>query len=497
VLAALFSLLMVPFYLFSQQELAPLEDQSSISVIVESAPEASLQYTTTYMFDVVDQLLATPGAEFMWQIVTPSGGFGGLRLAPVSEREQSVHQLLPQVYGSLSAVSGVKAFPVLPPALPSAGRFDVELVVLSSDDPKQMQAYAQQLVGAAFASQRFMFADTDLKVDLPQARFVLDRERIADLGMTLADVSNQLAVLLSGNYDNRFDFDGKAYQVIPMIEQQGRPSPAALMDLQLRTPSGELVPVSALARLETNAAPRMLGKFEQKNAFRIYGGVLPGTTKAQGLAALEQAAAEILPPHYVLDYAGESRQLRQEGSTLLGVLLVAVIFVFFVLAIQFNSFRDPLVVLLGSVPLALSGAMLFTFLDWTTINIYSQVGFITLVGLIAKNGILIVEFANHLQADGARKLQAIIGAATTRLRPVLMTTGATVLGHFPLVLVSGAGAEARNSIGIILVAGMLLGTLFTLFVLPAVYMWIAAEHSAADTEPGHERYDDDLAGVKP
>jgi multidrug efflux pump len=223
----------------------------------------------------------------------------------------------------------------------------------------------------------------------------------------------------------------------------------------------------------------VLGKFQQKNAFRVYGGLLPGMTKEQGLAALEAAAAEVLPNDYTIDYAGESRQLRQEGNTLIGVLGISLTFVFMALAVQFNSFRDPLVVLLGSAPLALSGALLFTFLDWTTINIYSQVGFITLVGLIAKNAILIVEFAKQLQVDGLSKLEAIKAAGETRLRPVLMTTGATVMGHLPLVLVTGPGAEARNSIGIVLVAGMLVGTAFTLFVLPSIYLLLAAVHAPA------------------
>jgi multidrug efflux pump len=295
--------------------------------------------------------------------------------------------------------------------------------------------------------------------------------------MTLSDVSEQLRILLSGNYLNRFNHEGKAYQVIPMIEGYGKPDPHALLDLKLRTPSGDLVPVSEIATLVNEVGPRVLGKFEQKNAFRIYGGVIPGTTKEQGLAALEEAAARILPINYAIDYAGESRQLRQEGNTLSGVLAIALVVVFLVLAIQFNSFRDPLVVLVGSVPLALAGAMMFAFLGWTSINIYAQIGFITLVGLIAKNAILIVEFANQMQSEGMAKLAAIRHAAETRLRPVLMTTGATVLGHFPLVLVSGAGAEARNSIGIILVAGMLVGTFFTLFVLPCVYLVLASSHN--------------------
>ena len=479
-MGAFFSLLVIPFYLFSLQELAPTEDQSSISVIVEAPPEASIHYTTDNMYDVVDSLMAFPGTRFMWQIVFPTGGFGGLQFVDFEDREQSVKELLPLAYGKLLQIPGLKAFPVLPSALPTAGNFDVELVVMSSDSPQQMKAYADQLIAAAYQSGKFMFVNTDLQIDLPQVQFLLDRERIADLGMSLSSVSQQLGILLSGNYVNRFDFDGKAYQVIPMIEGYGRTDPQSLMNLQLRTPTGELIPVFAIAELEYLTAPRVLGKFEQKNAFRIFGGVLPGTTKEQGLVVLEEAAAEILPLGYSLDYAGESRQLRQEGNTLIGVLIIALIFVYFVLAVQFNSFRDPLVVLVGSVPLALSGAMLFPFLGWTTINIYSQIGFITLVGLIAKNGILIVEFANQLQSAGLSKYDAIKEAAETRLRPVLMTTAATVFGHFPLVLVVGAGAEARNSIGIILVAGMIVGTFFTLFVLPNVYMLLAGQHNTVN-----------------
>ncbi len=477
VMGIFFSLLAVPFYLFSQKELAPIEDEGSISIIVEAPPEASLAYMGRYMHDVVDTLFEFPHTKFMWQIHMPNAAFGGLVFEDLSKRDKTVKDMLFDVFRGLGSISGVKAFPVLFPPLPTAGRFDVEFVVQSSDSPAQMKKYADELLVAAKAANKFMFVETDLKIDLPQARLVLDRTRIADLGMDIANVSNQLGVLLSGNYVNRFDFEGKSYQVIPMLEGKGRADPESLMQLQLRTPAGELVEVSAIATLEKEAAPRVLSKFQQKNAFRIYGGIYPGITKEQALSALEDAAKTILPKNYSIDYAGESRQLRQEGNTLFGVLMVGLVFVFMVLAIQFNSFRDPLVVLLGSVPLALSGAMLFTFLGWTTINVYSQIGFVTLVGLVAKNGILIVEFANHLQEQGLSKYEAIKGAASTRLRPVLMTAGATVLGHFPLVLVSGAGAEARNSIGIILVAGMLIGTLFTLYVLPCVYLLLAAEHN--------------------
>lgn len=481
-IAVILSLLSIPFYLLSLKELAPTEDQSSINVIVESAPEASLEYSMTQMDQVVDTMKELEGAKFMWQIVNPVGAFSGVDFIDPSEREQSVQEMFWKAFGSLSSVSGLKAFPVLDSALPTSGNFSVELVVLSTDSYTDMKVFANQMVQAANESGKFLFAETDLKIDLPQARFNIDRKRVADLGMDLSTVSRQLSVLLSGNFVNRYNQDGRAYRVIPMIDDAGRANPDAILDLQIRTPAGDLVPVRSIATLVTETAPRVLSKFQQKNAFRIYGEVIPGTTKEQGLSALEDAAAALLPEDYTIDYAGESRQIRLEGNTLEGVLLVALVFVFLVLAVQFNSFRDPLVVLLGSVPLALAGAMMFAFLDFTTINIYSQVGFITLVGLIAKNGILIVEFANTMQKRGYEKIDAIQIAAKTRLRPVLMTTGATVLGHFPLVLVTGAGAEARNSIGIILVAGMLVGTAFTLLVLPSVYMVLASKHSPDELE---------------
>ena len=481
-----FSLLIVPFYLFSQKELAPIEDQSSIFIVIEAPPNASLDYTKDYMRDVASNLTELPGAKYMWQIIRANAAFGGISFTPPGEREQSVHELLPKAFGIGSTITGLRVFPILSPPLPTAGQFEVELVVQSTESPKEMKAYANKLMAAGYQSGQFMFLNTDLQIDLPQVRFILDRERIADLGMDLNSVSQQLSVLLSGNYINRFDFSGKAYQVIPMIEGMDRQDPEALLDLQLRTPAGDLIAVSSISSLEYSVAPRILGKFQQKNSFRVFGGLLPGTTKEQGLVTLEKAAADLLPSNYTIDYAGESRQLRQEGNTLVGILAIALAFVYFVLAIQFNSFRDPLVVLLGSVPLALAGAMLFNYLGWNPINIYSQIGFITLVGLVAKNGILIVEFANHLQAEGIDKLNAIKGAAETRLRPVLMTTAATALGHLPLALVTGAGAEARNSIGIVLVAGMLLGTIFTLFVLPCLYMLIAKEHKHDEVDPNND-----------
>ncbi len=487
--ALLFALLAIPFHLFSQQELAPVEDQGAINVEVEAPPESALAYTYTRMNAVVDTLQTLPGAVKMWQIVTPQGGFGGQVLTDAAQRGHSVQELLPQAWGMLGDISGLRVYPFLMPPLPTAGYTDVEIVVRAAASPEELEAVAQQLLAVARDSHLFLFADTDLKIDLPQAHLQLQRDRIADLGMSVADVNRQLTLLLSGQHVNRFDWQGRAYQVIPMVEEQNhRTDLQRLLQLQLRTPSGDLVPLSALASVETRVAPRVLSQFQQQQAFRIYAAVAPGTSKEDGLRFFEQAAQSLLPPGYRLDYAGESRQLRQQEHTLSGVLLVSLLVVFLLLAVQFNSFRDPLIVLAGSVPLALAGALLFTFLGWTTLNIYSQVGFITLVGLITRNGILMVEFANHLRDAGARKCDAIMRAAATRLRPVLMTTAATVLGHLPLVLVSGAGAEARNSIGIILVAGMALGTLFTLFVLPQVYLLLAREtvsatDSSSITEP--------------
>ncbi|MFC7335370.1 efflux RND transporter permease subunit [Rhodocista pekingensis] len=479
------ALLSVPLFLFSGKELAPVEDQGDIFIMVTSAPDATLTYTSSHMESLVDTAKSFPETDFLWQVVLPSNGFGGVVLKDWTERERSAQELQPLFFEALSQISGIQAFPVLFPALPVSGNYDVELVVKGIASPEEMAAFSQRLVGAAFGSGLFMFADTDLRIDLPQVKIAVDRERVADLGMDLAEVGRQLGVLLAGNYVNRFNYDGRAYKVVPQVGNDAKATADQLLDLKIRTPSGAAVPVSSIARLETGAAPRALTRFQQADSFRVYGGVVPGVTKEQALSALEQAAREILPADYVLDHAGESRQIRQEGNTLIGTLGFALLLIYLVLAAQFGSFRDPLVVLLGSVPLALSSALVFPFLSLTTVNIYSQVGLITLVGLIAKNGILVVEFANHLQEEGRSKLEAVREAALTRLRPVLMTTAATVVGHFPLVLVEGPGAAARNSIGIVLVAGMAIGALFTLFILPSVYMLIAADRQATpEAVPG-------------
>lgn len=475
-IAIVFSLLSAPFYILSQKELAPIEDQSSIQVVVEAPPESSQVYTAEKMNDTARVMNDTEGAQFTWQILTAAAGFGGVELVPFEQREHSVHDLLYDLYGRLGSVTGLSLFPILPASLPTAGQFDVELVLRANDDPETMKKYADEIIKQANASGSFMFVNTDLKLDLPQAELEIDRELVADLGLDLAAVNQQLSIYMSNNFANYFNKDGKAYRVIPIVGDDERYNPENILNMQIRTDSGELIPISAFATLRTFTSPRVLGSFNQQSSFRIMAGTLPHITKEQGLTQVEDIAKAVLPQYYSIDYAGESRQLRKEGNTMVGVLLVAMVVVYFLLTIQFNSLRDPLVVLLGCAPLALAGALMLPFLSLTTVNIYSQIGLITLIGLIAKNGILIVEFANHLQLEGKSKFDAVKGAAATRLRPILMTTGATVLGHFPLVLVTGAGAEARNSIGIILVAGMLIGTFFTLIVLPLLYEKLASDH---------------------
>jgi multidrug efflux pump len=465
-----------PLYTFSRKELAPVEDQSHISLFLQASPDASLAAVNEESKKVVKAVTAFPEARFMWSLTSSWGGFGGLVAKDWKERARSTEQMYGEVFGAVSQIPGLRVFPRLDPPLPTPGQYDVELVLQSDAPPEQLLETVGQVVGAGWQSGKFLYVDTDLKIDLPEARVVIDREKVADLGLDLASVGQELGTLLGGGYVNRFNFYDRSYKVIPQIGEENRGTVGPLLDLKIKTPDGQLVPVSTFTRIESSTAPRVLTRFGQQNSVRVFGGVQPGITKEEGLRVLEEAAAVASGPPVNLEYAGESRQIRREGSALTVTLGFAVILIYLVLAAQFKSFRDPLIVLVGSVPLAISGALIFSFLDLTTINIYSQVGLITLVGLIAKNGILIVQFANTLQERGMDKVAALREASLTRLRPVLMTSAATVFGHMPLVFVSGPGAEARNSIGMVLVTGMSLGTLFTLFVVPVFYSLIAAQH---------------------
>src|SRR5262245_31387025 len=471
-------LLIVPFYMFSQRELAPAEDQGVVFGVVQSAPNATLDQTKLFSQQIYDVYHSFPESDSIFQITNPSGGFGGMVTKPWSERKKTAQQLLLESTGPLSKIAGVRVIPLTPPPLPGGGNFPVDLVIASSAEPQQLVQFANQLVAKAFASGMFIFADSDLKFDQPQAEVVLDRDKLRSQGVELSEVGKDLSTLYGGNYVNRFSIQGQSYKVIPQVKRIDRLTAEQTGQIYVKGSNDKLVLLSSLSHVKTTTEPRDLKKFQQLNAVRIQGVIPPGVPLDKALSFLETEAKKILPQGFTMDYAGESRQLRVEGSKFLGTFLLSAVLIYLVLAAQFESFRDPFIVLAGSVPLAISGALLFSFMGLTTLNIYSEVGLITLVGLVSKNGILIVQFANHLQETGKDKLRAVIEASGTRLRPILMTTAATVVGHFPLVLARGPGAGARNSIGIMLVSGMIIGTVFTLFVVPSIYMLVARRHAS-------------------
>ena len=487
-------LLIVPFFMFSQRELAPAEDQGVVFGIIQASANSTIDQTTMFTDKIQSVFASFPETAATFLITFPTGGFGGMVTKPSSERERTSQELTVEASAKLSQIPGVRIIPITPPPLPGGEGFPVDFVIASTAEPQRLIEFANQLVGKAFQSGLFMFADADLKFDQPQAELVFDRDKVRSLGVDMSQVGRDLSTLLGGNYVNRFSIQGRSYKVIPQLKRSERLTPEQLQDVYVTGPEGKLVPLSTFATVKTTTEPRELKRFQQLNAVRIQGAIPPGVSLDQALTFLETEAKKILPQGFTVDYAGESRQLRIEGSKFLGTFLLSAILIYLVLAAQFESFRDPFIILAGSVPLALSGALLFSFLGFTSLNIYSQVGLITLVGLVSRNGILIVQFANHLQEEGREKLQAVIEAAATRLRPVLMTTAATVMGHLPLVFARGPGAGARNSIGIMLVSGMIIGTVFTLFVVPSIYMLVAKKREAvgaeaieapeADTAPG-------------
>jgi multidrug efflux pump len=484
------ALLVVPMYLLSPKELAPNEDQGVVFGAIDVPANATLEQLDPYRAEITRKFKETPEFDQAFQITFPNGGFGGMLVKPWNERKRSIFEIQGPLAMSLGDIAGIRAPAFLPPALPSAGFFPVEFVIASTASHEELLEMAEKIVAEANASGQFAFPpQTDVRIDQAKAEIVIDRDKIASMGLSLQQVGADLSAMIGGNFVNRFTIDGRSYKVIPQIERAGRLTPDQLEQIHITGPNGQLMPLSAVASLRESVEPRSLARFQQLNSVKI-SGVAPQSVE-QGLQVLEDAAAKVMPPGSRIDYTGESRQLRQEGGKFLPAMGLALVLIFLVLAAQFNSFRDPFVILAGSVPLAMFGALIFTFLKFsgppgmsfpltegwtTTLNIYSQVGLVTLVGLVAKHGILIVEFANVQQSLGMSKLDAVKLAATTRLRPIIMTTLATVAGHFPLTLVTGPGAEARNSIGIVLVGGMSIGTLFTLFVVPSVYVLIARDH---------------------
>ncbi len=470
--------LIFPFYMFSQKELAPAEDQNFIFCIIQASANSTIDQTRLFAEELEKVYGALPEAAATFRIVFPTGGFGGVATVPWNERSRSISEIHMDVSAKSAQIPGIRAIQIVPPSLPGGAGFPVDMAILSTEEPERLAEFANQLVGKAFASGKFMFADTDLKFDQPQARVVFDRDKLRSQGVDMSQAGRDLSVLLGGNYVNRFSIDGRSYKVIPQVKRSGRLTADQLTEMHITGPDGQLVPLSTFATIETSTEPRELKRMQQLNAVRIQGVIPPGVSLDDALSFLEDEARAILPRGYTIDYAGESRQLRNEGSRFLPTFLLSGILIYLVLSAQFESFRDPFIILAGSVPLALSGSLLFSFLGFTSINIYSQVGLITLIGLVSRNGILIVQFANQLQIEGRDKVAAVIEAAGTRLRPILMTTAATVMGHMPLVFARGAGAGARNSIGIMLVTGMIIGTAFTLFIVPSIYVLVARRHRA-------------------
>ncbi|PYK04333.1 MAG: multidrug efflux protein, partial [Verrucomicrobia bacterium] len=498
------SILAVLFYMMSSKEQAPTEDQGVIFGIVTAPANATIDDTIRYADAAGKVFQDIPDTRFTFQITNPDQGFGGMVLKPWGVRKTPTKAYLPDLQAKLGAIPGIRMFPVMPSALPGGDSFPVSFVITSTADPERILEFAKQLQDKAMKAGMFRFSDIDTKIDQPQSQIVFDHDKVSSMGLDMQKVGADLSASIGGNFVNRFNIEGRSYKVIPQIKRTERLNPQQLENIYVTGPNGQLIPLSTVATIQHKTVARSLNRMQQLNSVALSG--VPTQSLDTVLKFLEDEAHKILPKGYVLDYTGESRQLRTEGSKFLAAFMLAVVLIFLVLAAQFNSFRDPFIILLGSVPLAMFGALLFTFLKmpfgrfftegWTTtLNIYSQVGLVTLVGLVSKNGILIVQFANELQRQGSSKLAAVAQAARIRLRPIMMTSVATVAGHFPLTLVTGAGAAARNSIGLVLVGGMTIGTIFTLFIVPSLYMLIAKEHhekSLPETEKEPETEDLDL-----
>jgi len=493
-ISALAILMFIAVPKVATKELAPKEDQGVIFGFVTAPANATIDDTSRYADAAEKVFHDIPDTRFTFQLTNPSSGFAGMVLKPWGTRKTPTKNYLPIVQQKLAAIPAIQIFPIMPEALPGADNLPVSFVIASTADQERILEFAKDIFQKAMAAHMFQFGDIDTKIDQPQAQIILDHDKISAMGLNMQQIGSDLGASIGGNYVNWFNMDGLSYKVIPQIKRVDRLNPEQLNQIYVTGPNNQLIPLSTVADIEHKTVARSLNRMQQLNAVTIIGA--PTGSVDATLKFMENEARKILPPGYVIDYTGGSRQLRTEGNSFLGVFMLAVVLIFLVLAAQFNSFRDPLIILLGSVPLALFGAAVFMFLKmpfgkfftdgWTTsFNIYSQVGLVTLVGLVSKNGILIVQFANELQRQGLEKLAAVAQAARIRLRPIMMTSVATVAGHFPLTLVTGAGAAARNSIGLVLVGGMTIGTIFTLFIVPSLYMLIAKEHkekSLAETE---------------
>ena len=478
VMAALLMVVLGVMFRMSQSELAPEEDQGVVLSQVVGDPTATSDQMQTYAEQIYQVARGMPEYSQMFQITgvpTVNSGFGGMLMTPWNARTRSAQQVQQDLQAGWNRIAGARVAAFQFPALPGSSGLPVQFVITTTEPFENLNTVAQQVLDKARASGKFYFIDTDLKIDKPQATVVVDRDNVAALGMTQQDVGAALGAALGGGYVNYFSIAGRSYKVIPQVLQVDRLNPSAVLDFHIRTPDGAMLPASTVAHIRYDVVPESINRFQQLNSATLSG--VSGASQGEVLAFMRQAVAEAAPSGYTVDYAGQSRQFVQESGGFVVTMLFAVVIVFLALAAQFESFRDPVVILV-SVPLALFGATMFIFLGFASINIYTEVGLVTLMGLISKHGILIVEVANQLQKAGRSKREAVEEAATVRLRPILMTTAAMVFGVLPLVIASGAGAAGRHAMGLVIFTGLSIGTLFTLFVVPAMYLFLAADHQA-------------------
>jgi len=476
VLAVLLFALLGIMFTMSKSELAPEEDQGVVLSQVVGAPNATSDQMQTYANQAFQVGKSMPEYKQMFQITgvpTTNAGIGGVLLKDWGARTRSAHEIQVDLQARWNKIAGAKIAAFQFPPLPGTSGFPVQFVITTTEPFENLNTVAEQVLAKARASGKFYFLDQDLKLDAPQATVVVDREKIAALGMTQQDVGAALGAALGGGYVNYFSIAGRSYKVIPQVQQVDRLNPQNVLDFYIKTPSAGLIPASTVASIKYSVVPESITRFQQQNSVTI--SAVAGVSQGEALKFLGNTLKEVAPTGYNVDYSGGSRVFSNESGGFLVTMGFAVIIVFLVLAAQFESFRDP-VVILFSVPLALFGAVIFIFLGFASINIYTQVGLVTLMGLISKHGILIVEVANHEQQKGLSKLDAVLEATGIRLRPILMTTAAMVFGVVPLVIASGAGAAGRQAMGLVIFTGMSIGTLFTLFVVPAMYLLLGSTH---------------------
>jgi multidrug efflux pump len=464
-------------YTSANSELAPQEDQGIIISFANTAPDATLEQRLLYGEQIFQAFKKYPETDHVFQLDLPGSSISGMVLKPWDERAKTATELMPQVQQDLGKIAGVLAPAFQPPPLPGSRGLPVQFVIGTTEPFEQLNTVLQQFMAEARKSGMFMFVDNDLRYDQPQFRLDIDREKAAMLGLTMQDVGAALASMLGGGYVNYFSLDERSYKVIPQVQQQFRLNPEQILNYPIRTADGRTVPLATVASLSSHTVPRLLNHFQQINAATVSGVPFPGVTLGDALKSLDKLAKDVLPPSYSIDYSGQSRQLVKESSGFVYTFLFALVIIFLALAAQFESFRDPLIILV-SVPMSIAGALIFIALGIgnATLNIYTEVGLVTLMGLISKHGILIVEFANIKQKEGMTKREAVEAAAHIRLRPILMTTAAMVLGVLPLLMATGAGAVSRFNMGLVIATGIGIGTLFTLFVVPAVYMMLGEDH---------------------